>query len=86
MQVKDSYGATAICGGASAPDDVSTCPTAMVDPFTGSIDDLLEELEKAVTSLKRNVASSSDILSRTMAVKTAKGDKCLVSACSNLSA
>ena len=82
MQVKDSYGATANCGGAFAPDDVSACPTAVVDPFTGSIDDLLEELEKATTSVnrKQNLVSSSKMLAQTMAVKTAKGDTCPVSA------
>ena len=53
----------------------------MVDPFTGSIDDLLEELEKATTSVnrKQNFFSSSDMLTKTMAVTTASGDKCLVS-------
>ena len=82
MQVKDSYGATSTCGGTSAPDGVHLCPTAMVDPFTGSIDDLLEELEKATTSVnrKQNLVSSSDMLAQTMAVKTAKGDTCPVSA------
>ena len=81
VQVKDSYGATSICGGTSAPDDVSACPTAMVDPFTGSIEELLQELDKATTSvaLEQNLISSSDMLTQTMAVTTAKGDKCLVS-------
>ena len=82
MQVKDSYGATSTCGGSSAPDGVHLCPTAVVDPFTGSINDLLEELEKATTSvfLKQNLVSSSDLLAQAMAVKTAKGDTCPVSA------
>ena len=80
VQVKDSYGATAICGGTSAPDGVHACPTATVDPFTGSIIELLDELDKATTSvsLKKNVISSSDMLTKTMAVTAAKGDKCLV--------
>ena len=82
MQVKDSYGATSTCGGTSAPDGVHLCPTAMVDPYPGSIIDLLEELEKAATSVSegKNAISSSDMLAQIMAVKTAMGDKCSVSA------
>ena len=80
VQVKDSYGATATCGGTSAPDGVHACPTAIVDPFTGSITELLQELDKATTSvvLKQNLISSGDILTKTMSVTTAKGGKCPV--------
>ena len=82
MQVKDAHGATTTCGGTSAPDGVYLCPTAMVDPYPGSIIDLLEELDKAAKSvfLKQNLVSSSNMLAQTMAVKTAKGDACPVSA------
>ena len=86
VQVKDSYGATSTCGGTSAPDGVHACPTAKVEPFTGSINDLLEELEKASASVSqgKNTISSSDMLTKTMAVKTAKGEKCLVSTAPSL--
>ena len=88
VQVKDSYGATSTCGGMSAPDDVHACPTAMVHPYTGTIDELLKELEKAAKSVSdgKNAISSSDMLTQTMAVKTAKGDKCLVSTVPSLCA
>lgn len=81
VQVKDSYGATAICGGTSHPEGVYPCPTAAVDPFAGSTADLLADLEAATKSVERkaNVVSSSDIFAKTMAVKTARGEKCLVS-------
>ena len=78
VQVKDSYGATAICGGTSHPKGVYACPTAAVDPFAGSTADLLKDLEKATKSVERkaNFISSSDMLAKTMAVKKARGEKC----------
>ena len=81
VQVKDSYGATAICGGTSHPKGVYACPTAAVDPFAGSTADLLKDLEKATESVERKAGfiSSSDMLAKTMAVKKARGGKCLVS-------
>ena len=80
VQVKDTYGATAICGGASHPEGVYACPTAVVDPFAGSTADLLADLEEATKSVERkaNFVSSSDMLTKTMAVKTARGGNCLV--------
>ena len=78
VQVKDSYGATAICGGTSHPEGVHACPTAVVDPFAGSTKELLEDLKKATKSVEReeNFVSSSDMLAKTMAVKKARGEKC----------
>ena len=81
VQVKDSYGATATCGGKSHPEGVHACPTAAVDPFTGSKAELLADLQSATTSVgqNENLISSSDMLAKTMAVNTARGQKCLVS-------
>ena len=81
VQVKDSYGATSVCGGTSHPEGIYACPTANVDPFAGSKEDLLADLEVATTSVSRNrnFFSSSDMLSKTMAVNTARGETCLVS-------
>ena len=81
VQVKDSYGATAICGGTSHPEGVHPCPTAVVDPFAGTTKDLLDDLKKATESVERKAGfiSSSDMLAKAMAVKTARGGKCLVS-------
>lgn len=76
VQVKDSYGATAICGGTSHPEGVHPCPTAVVDPFAGTTKELLEDLKKATESVGQNLFSSSDMLAKTMAVKKARGEKC----------
>ena len=80
VQVKDSYGATAICGGTSHPEGVYACPTVAVDPFAGSTADLLADLKYATESVARkaNFFSSSDMLAKTMAVKTARGEECPV--------
>ena len=76
VQVKDSYGATAICGGTSHPEGVHACPTAVVDPFAGTTKELLEDLKRATESVGQNLISSSDMLAKTMAVKKARGEKC----------
>ena len=81
VQVKDTYGATATCGGTSHPEGVHPCPTVAVDPFAGSTADLLQDLKRATASVAReaNLFSSSDMLAKAMAVKTARGRKCPVS-------
>ena len=81
VQVKDTYGATATCGGTSHPEGVYPCPTVAVDPFAGSTADLLQDLQAATASVAReaNLFSSSDMLAKAMAVKTARGEECPVS-------
>ena len=81
VQVKDTYGATATCGGRSHPEGVHPCPTVWVDPFAGSTADLVRDLRAATASVERkaNVFSSSDMMAKVMAVKTARGESCPVS-------
>ena len=78
VEVKDSYGAMAICGGTSHPASVHACPTATVLPFPGTREDLLEDLRAATSSMQRsaNLLSGSQLLAMTIAVSTAFGDKC----------
>ena len=78
VQVTDAYGAMSICGGTSCPKDVHACPTAKVLPFPGTPEKLIAELEDATSSFARNLLSGSELLAKTIAVKTAIGDKCQV--------
>ena len=77
-EVKDSYGAMAICGGTSHPASVHACPTVTVLPFPGPRGELLEDLRAATSSMQRsaNLLSGSQLLAMTIAVTTAFGDKC----------
>ena len=75
-EVKDSYGAMAICGGTSHPASVHACPTVTVLPFPGRREDLLKDLRAARSSMQRNLLSGSQLLAMTIAVSTAFGDKC----------
>ena len=77
-EVKDSFGAMAICGGTSHPASVHACPTVTVLPFPGTRQELLEDLRAATSSMQRsaNLLSGSQLLAMTTAVSTAFGDKC----------
>ena len=80
VQVKDSYGATSVCGGTSHPENIHACPTAEVLPFPDGVQELMKDLQNAKDSITggSNAVSSSELLAQTMAIKTAFGDDCAV--------